>query len=315
MIKNYFVRGKAVKFQTKGLINYINYLESSEHKNHKGKTEKIYKIYKSKNFLDTTVLDAERLNLKKAQMKGKGGRYIKEYAQSFVFSPPEGVKMSKEEILELSNRIMKILSNYSKISKKELLEKLFINVHVQDNTHLNIVIGKVFNNKPIHWGKLSLSHTLKQAFNVFMLEVKGLDHKEHHPKPKNKGNGYASNIYQEKNKKKQRELQYQEEDLETREDTLKVEYEDLQIQIEQTKKDLIQIQEIGHTNQENKEKIIKYLKNMGHYIKRVIDARISKDKEKELKNEKLIQKGLNKLNLPQQKDVTKILQEYKISLE
>ncbi len=313
MIKNYFVRGESIKNEEKGVINFFRYLQDSNHKNHKGKTEKIYTIHENKNFLNKVCMSAAQHNLSKKLKGRRGGRTNKHFAHSFCFSPPEGVKLSKTEMNELSRRIIKVLSEYAGISSKELLENTFINVHEQDNTHLNILTGKILGGKSIDWGKLSLSHTLKLLFNVFLLEFKGLDVKEH--QPKNKKKGYKSNIHQHKNEIKEDELNKKEDELNKKEDDLNTKSEELGHKLEEIQEELKKVKIKEQENNEQEKKIKKIIKNIGYYTHRIIVARFEKDKPKEEKNQRLLNKGVNKLKISEKKQIEDILSLYEITLE
>jgi len=298
-VKNFFVKGKPIKFKEKGIINYFRYLNDKEHKNHKGKTNNIYNIIGNKNFIRNAITSSVKINLEKSLLKGKGGRFVNEFGHSFVFSPPPELSLDKKAWETLTKRLMTHIFNYIKknnpsITKEELLKHSFVNVHEEDISHLNLLFSKVVAGKPIHWSKYSLNMVLKQEFNLFCLE-NGLDYKTYVPKGKKNGN----NTYNS-NKQKNRNLEKKEKDL-------KMQEEDLQMQLNK-------ILELGLVNEEKEKFIKKLIKRFGTYINRVVVARQDKNLDKEEKNIKLIKNNIEKLNIPQKMEVEKILQSYDIQL-
>jgi len=305
-IKNFFVKGKPIKFKEKGIINYYRYLNNKEHKNHKGKTHNIYNIINNNNFIRNAITSSVKMNLEKSLLKGKGGRYIKEFGHSFVFSPPEELKLSKEDWTILTKRIMRHIFNYikennSSITKKELLKHTFVNVHEEDISHINFLFSKVIGGKPIHWSKYKINMILKQEFNLFCLDL-GLDYKTY--KPKSKKNG--KNIYNS-NKQKEKEIEKEKKELSKEKEELSKEKEELNNK-------LLKIKELSKENKANEEAIKKLIKRFGTYINRVIIARQEKNLDKERKNITLIKKNKEKLNIPQKMELNKILDSYEISL-
>ena len=298
-IKNFFVKGKAIKFKEKGIINYYRYLNDKEHPNHKGKTNNIYNIIGNNNFIRNCITSSVKINLKKSLLKGKGGRFIKEFAHSFVFSPPPELILEKKDWENLTKRLMKHIFNYiknsnSSITKEKFLQHTFVNVHEEDISHLNLLFSKVIDDKPIHWSKYQLNRLLKQEFNLFCLE-NGLDYKTYTPKKKKNG----KNTYNA-NKQKERELKEQEKQLQEKERNIEEQLEELN-----KKRDIVTQEEIKYK---------KIVKRMGTYINRVVVARQEKNLDKEEKNLNLLRKNKEKLNLPQKIELDKVLDNYEISL-
>lgn len=180
-INNYVVKGKAIKFEEVGTVNFYNYLNNKEHKNHKGKTEEILQIFDNKNFVDRVTSEVRKKNLETIK-RGKGGRPIKSHSHSFMFSPQKGIKPSKTQWETITKRILKDLIEIVDITPEELKKYLFINVHQQENSHLNIVVGKVINGKSIHWSNKRVMKVLKMSFTLHFDEVMGTSHQDYKPK-------------------------------------------------------------------------------------------------------------------------------------
>ena len=198
-IKNYTVIGKPVKFKEAGTVNMFNYLNNKEHKNHKGKTDKIYDIFKNDNFIDNACKAVRNRNLEMIKAR-KGGRQLTSFSHSFMFSPPRGIKPSKKEWETIAKKVLGDLVDYMDFNPKELKKFLFVNIHEQENAHLNMLFGKVIGKKSIDWGNKRVSNLLKVSFTTHfdeVMETKFSDYKPKTQKPRTK----AIYHFEELNKK------------------------------------------------------------------------------------------------------------------
>lgn len=200
MLKNWTVISKPIKDKGTGLKKYLRYLVSEKHKNHVNKTTIKPILGDIDRFHLKTIFQITKQELQTAKAK-KGGRGFNSFAQSIVFSLPPDLPtpITSQQWKLISKDIVTELKAFLDLTNTELKDHLFINVHDQDNPHLNLVISKVINGvtrKELQ--QKSIVRVLKQAFNLSVLKHTGLDHSQYQPKTKRKKR-YNSQYYQ-KNK-------------------------------------------------------------------------------------------------------------------
>lgn len=174
-LKNFFVKTQSVKNGEKGLLTYLKYLENQNHPNHQ-KTQKIIQINgKMDSFFLKTINQVKKRQLKTFK-NGKGGRPPSSFCQSFVFSFPTSFsKIEKSDYEKILKNIYKDLSEITKIPVKTLIENSFINIHENENKHINIVINKFLNEeKTVDFSKKNILNILKTSFNTAIFEVLGV---------------------------------------------------------------------------------------------------------------------------------------------
>lgn len=200
MLKNWTVITQPIKNRGLGLRKFLRYLVSESHKNHKSKTT-IKPIFGNiDRFHLKTVFNITKQELITAKKK-KGGRGFNSFAQSFVFSLPPAlpIKITHQQWQNISRDIIKELSLFLNLTPKDLKDHLFMNLHEQDNPHLNLVIAKVINAETrTELQQKSIVRVLKHAFNLAVLEHTRLDHTQYQPKTRRKKR-YNKNFY-DKNK-------------------------------------------------------------------------------------------------------------------
>lgn len=181
-LKNFTVTARSVKSGQSGLISYLNYLNNQKTSSHS--QTNIYAVHPSNadysKFAKSAVSSAFELDLK--NQKGKGGRPTASYAVSYCFSLPKNtIKPTPQEWKKISKEIVKVLrEQVPEISKPE---HLFINIHDQDNPHLNLVVQKVVNGQRLRKiDQRSLLSSFKTAFNQAVLKHCDFDYKDYQPK-------------------------------------------------------------------------------------------------------------------------------------
>ena len=115
-------------------------------------------------------------NLERRKAK-KGGRDISSYAQSFVFSLPPDIHLNNEQWKQIAMSIFCDLCDYLNLSKTTLSKSCFINLHDQENQHINLVVSKVIDGavcKDIQ--KKAVLALLKQSFNSAVLKTTNINH-------------------------------------------------------------------------------------------------------------------------------------------
>lgn len=196
MLKNWTVITQPIKDQSLGLKKFLRYLVSESHKNHKNKTA-IKPIFGNiDRFHLKTVFNITKQELITAKKK-KGGRGFNSFAQSFVFSLPPDLpnKITHQQWQNISKDIIKELSLFLNLTPQHLKDHLFMNLHEQDNPHLNLVIAKVINGiTRTELQQKSIIKVLKHAFNLAVLQHTGLDHTQYQPKTRRKKR-YGKHFY------------------------------------------------------------------------------------------------------------------------
>ncbi len=201
-IKNWFVRSERVKDKHSGLIKYGKYLVDENHPNH-AKTSAIIPIYGNiDNFIKRASNEAITLDI--ANSQGKGGRPVQSYAQSFVLGlPPSVQKPTPEQWKAITTDVVIELAKKLEITPQDLGGKIFANVHVQDNEHLNLVVPRIINGKALkaldQKGTIAL---VKKAFTASTLARCGLDVSSYEPLRTNLGRKQAKWKIQEQKAEK-----------------------------------------------------------------------------------------------------------------
>ena len=149
MIKNFVVKVKQVKYQERGLINFLNYLEDK--KRHNDSIIKI-KDFNKNFFFKNTIMTITEHNLTK-----KHGRKSTNYADSFIYTIPSSYKekgmknleeITKKLIDDIYTQFNSQLAEDKKIEKKDFLKQIFINIHNdKKHIHFNVVFPRTFKNK------------------------------------------------------------------------------------------------------------------------------------------------------------------------
>lgn len=180
-VKNFFVRRERVKFKDKGLFNLLKYLEDDKHKNHSSKTEEITQIFNSRDKFYLNTINRVKKREFDTKMNRKRGRELGSYRFSYCFSFPKGLKVSKEENEKIIRILLKDFRKTLKIKPDELLQNSFINLHKNQNEHINLVVNKVINNEVIDLSKKKYLIVLKKSFDYRCLNVLNLDKNNYKP--------------------------------------------------------------------------------------------------------------------------------------
>lgn len=179
-IKNFTVTAKSITGRYKGLSDYCVYLVNSNHKNH-SKTH-IEPIYGNINtFIKNVMGEVTELDLK--NKKNKGGRPVESYVQSYNFILPKNtIRPSKKQWNAISKDIIDTISKEIDIDKKTLKNLTFINLHDQDNPHVNFVISKVINGSRCRKiDQKTLLSKVKTQFNNSVFKHCNYDYKAYKP--------------------------------------------------------------------------------------------------------------------------------------
>ena len=113
----------------------------------------------------------------------KGGRPVAGYIQSFNFILPKNtIKPTQEQWKAISRDLFKVLAKDLDIKPSELKKNVFINLHDQDNPHINLAISKVINGTRIRKvDQKSLLSKLKTQFNNSVLQHCDYDYRSYKP--------------------------------------------------------------------------------------------------------------------------------------
>lgn len=274
MIKSFVVKVKSVKWKEKGLRNLLNYLEDPK----RHKTTKIIKLnkFKKNSFLKNTLLNVYEKEI------NKKGRKISSYATSYVFTLPKGIKPSKEQYIKLINSIIDYFAKELGIDRKSLESQIYINIHHQSNSHINVIVPKVLRvgNSLITFDltKKKYLATSKAFWSAILLQHMDLDIEKHIPKSQNKiikkGNipqGLSKKIdkyFEEKEKKVEKELEI-----------LNKKRKEIKKMVEQLEKE-----------NQKKEQILKTFATLVRYSKNYLETLKEKEYYKALKKAKDLKK-------------------------
>jgi hypothetical protein len=180
-MNNWTVISQPIKNENKGLITYLNYLVSSDHKNHRNKT-RIVPIHNSvKKLINYNFEQITDRNLARKKAK-KGGRNISSYCQSFVFSLPPDIQLNDQQWKNIAMAVFCDLADHLGVSKRVLANNSFINLHDQDNQHINLVVSKVINGVVCRdLQRKAIIAFLKQSFNAAVLKLVNIDNRDYQP--------------------------------------------------------------------------------------------------------------------------------------
>ena len=183
-IKNWFVRNEAINNKAQGCLAYAHYLQDPQHPNHINKTE-INILHNSP--IKTAVLAIEQAYAvdQSNHSKGKGGRSISSFMQSYVFSLPENINLSDEDWKRISKEIIIQLSKKINLDPKILMKYSSFVLHKQSNTHLNLIVCRCIEGKTYQQllTRPSATNLLKRCFNASVLKC-GYNFEEYKPKRK-----------------------------------------------------------------------------------------------------------------------------------
>jgi hypothetical protein len=190
-LKNWTVTSEAIRKKTTGLIKYINYLNNKKHERHENTS--IINIFsdpeRPNKFIKKCVDEALTLDLKNAE-KGKGGRPVDSYAVSFDLTlPPGTIRPTAKQWRSIANDIYKTIGR--NLDNKLTSDHIYMNVHDQDNPHLNVVVSKIINgNRERKIDQKALLSKIKLQYNKSVLEHCGLDYRDYEPE----GTGYNKRL-------------------------------------------------------------------------------------------------------------------------
>lgn len=187
-IKNWTVTSQAVKNKTSGLIKYISYLNNPKAENHEN-TE-IKNIFsspnKASNFISKCSQESISLDLKNAE-NGKGGRPVDSYAVSFNFVLPKNtIRPTVAQWQAIAKDIYKVVK--SSVDGNLTQDHVFMNIHDQDNPHLNLVVSKIIDGKRERKiDQKAILSKMKLQFNKSVLDHCNFDYKDYVPQEHNLG--------------------------------------------------------------------------------------------------------------------------------
>ncbi len=186
-IRDFYVEVQSVKGGTGGFVDMCNYLDNTEHPNHKGKTETIRSVI-GKNFKDN-MIDRFYDRLKRDDIEKRKGRPVSSLRTSWCFSIPSSQNPTEEQlnkmIQDIGNRFMSIL----KISEQEFKDMAKINIHYNDNVHINVMVSRLLPNlESFDLSKPYYVNSMKKCFNLTIFKNLGIDKKSYKPENKQKQN-------------------------------------------------------------------------------------------------------------------------------
>lgn len=187
-IKNWTVTSEAVKNKTSGLIKYINYLNNPNIDKHANtEIKNIFKDHrKGSKFIKKCAEEAISLDLKNAE-NGKGGRPVDSYAVSFDFILPKGtIRPTVEQWRAIAKDIFKVVK--SGVDGNLTQDHVYMNIHDQDNPHLNLVVSKIIDGqRERKIDQKAILSKMKLQFNKSVLDHCGFDYRDYVPQETNLG--------------------------------------------------------------------------------------------------------------------------------
>lgn len=181
-LKNFTVTAKSIKSGQSGLVSYLNYLNNNNTSSHQSTAIRSIspKSGDYNAFAKSAVMSAFELDLK--NQSGKGGRPTASYAVSYCFTLPKNtIKPTPEEWRKIAKDIIATLRE--KVPEISKPEHLFMNVHDQDNPHLNLVVQKVVDGQRLRKvDQRSLLSALKTSFSQSVLKHCQFDYRQYQPK-------------------------------------------------------------------------------------------------------------------------------------
>ena len=197
MIKNFVVKVKPIKFEDRGLRNFLNYLE--DEKRHKNGIIKIKQFDKDRFFKNTI------LNIAEYQINKKAGRKSKNYADSYIFTIPPNLyekisndkKVLKDILKTLIDNIYEELrEDFPDLKKNELTKQLFVNIHTdKKHIHINVIFPRVFRINELKsnrtTGRKKFLNNIKKHWNANLLKNLNISINDYKPATKFK-KGYKN---------------------------------------------------------------------------------------------------------------------------
>ena len=311
MIKNFVVKVKQVRYQEKGLRNFLNYLEDK--KRHNNGIIKI-KDFNKNVFFKNTIMTITEYNLTK-----KHGRKSKNYADSYIYTiPPEyhekGIKnlekITKKLIDDIYTQFNSQLDEDKKISKKYFLKQIFINIHTdKQHIHFNVVFPRTLKNKEGKFIQNRITnmkkflHNTKKQWTYNLVKNLNVSIEDYKPKTKFKRgykNQYFKDLIKENNKTLEK-IEEKENEIKNINELINLKKDDLKIEVEKLLKENNRKEEIVGIFA----KIVRYYKNfmigiqkkeMSKILKNYnnLNKQIEKIKETEIKN-KFIKEIISKI--------------------
>lgn len=187
-IKNWTVTSEAVKNKTSGLIKYINYLNNPNIDKHANtEIKNIFKDHrKGSKFIKKCAEEAISLDLKNAE-NGKGGRPVDSYAVSFDFILPKNtIRPTVDQWKAIAKDIFKVVK--SGVDGNLTQDHVYMNIHDQDNPHLNLVVSKIIDGqRERKIDQKAILSKMKLQFNKSVLEHCNFDYQDYVPQETNLG--------------------------------------------------------------------------------------------------------------------------------
>lgn len=181
-IKNWTVVAESIKNKSTGLIKYIRYLNSTKELSHEKTT--IHSIFKNDQkqqmkFIKTCCGEALSLDLENSSKKG--GRPVDSYAVSFDLTLPHSVENPTIDQWKLiAKDIYKTIKD--NIDEDLTEDHIYMNIHDQENPHLNIVVSKVIGGKRSRkLDQYSLLSKIKAQYNLSTLKHCDLNFEDYEP--------------------------------------------------------------------------------------------------------------------------------------
>lgn len=188
-IKNWTVTSMAVKGKTSGLIKYINYLNNPNEESHIRKNTQIINIFnknKESAFIKKCCEEAITLDMAN-QEKNLGGRPVESYAVSFdLVLPKNTIRPTTDQWKSIAKDIYKTIAG--RTDGKLTQEHVYMNIHDQDNPHLNVVVSKILDGKRERKiDQKAMLNAIKMQFNKSVLEHCNFDYRDYIPVNENLG--------------------------------------------------------------------------------------------------------------------------------
>lgn len=181
-LKNFTVTAEAIKDGKTGLVSYLNYLQSKKAASHA--QTNIFNVHPKNGDFDKFAKSAvgSAFDLDLQNQKKKGGRPTSAYAVSYCFSLPRNtLRPTPKQWRKIAKDVIKTLQE--KVPEISSSDHLFLNVHDQENPHLNLVVQKVVNGKRLRKiDQYALLGAFKSTFNVAVLKHCDFDYKDYEPK-------------------------------------------------------------------------------------------------------------------------------------
>lgn len=180
-LKNFTVTAKSVKQGKTGLVSYLNYLRSEKATSHA--QTKILNVHPKNGDFDKFAKSAvgSAFDLDLQNQKKKGGRPTASYAVSYCFILPKNtIRPTPQQWRKIAKDVVKTLQE--KVPEISSPDHLFLNVHDQDNPHLNLVVQKVVNGQRLRKiDQKALLGAFKSTFNRAVLKHCDFDYKDYQP--------------------------------------------------------------------------------------------------------------------------------------